>query len=182
ATEMSRLATLDHPLSAPDAAPSTRVFTVAALALAVGAAFLAGWLPVGFSIVTVFLFAGPHNWIEGRYFLARLPAPWGRAGGFFLLAFAGIFGLTASFAALPWLAGIWGWSEDLWQTASAAWSTVLVLWIALLIHLRSRQNPRRDWSWTWPVALLVIAGSWLNPALWYLGLVYLHPLMALWIL
>ena len=52
-------------------------FGAAAVALAVLAATLAGAVPLGFSIVTVFLFAGPHNWIEFRYFLSRMPAHWG---------------------------------------------------------------------------------------------------------
>src|SRR5438067_8181264 len=70
-------------------------FAVAALVVAGLSAFLAGWLPLAFSIVTVFLFAGPHNWLELRYFMGRMPARWGRLRGYFLFAFAGIFGLTA---------------------------------------------------------------------------------------
>jgi hypothetical protein len=48
--------------------------------------------------------------------------------------------------------------------------------------MRSKQNPRRDWGWVWPAALLLIAFAWLSPPLWHLGLVYLHPLMAFWLL
>ena len=135
-----------------EAPPSAWTFALVTMVLAVLAALLAGWAPLGFSIVTVFLFAGPHNWIEARYFLARLPARWGKLRGFFLLAFAGIFGLTAAYAALPWLADISGWDHDTYLSVYAAWNSALVLWIAALIHLRSRQNPRRDWSWTLPVA------------------------------
>jgi hypothetical protein len=178
---MSRAALLDAPARSPDAA-SGRLFAAAGLALAVPAALLAGWAPLGFSIVTVFLFAGPHNWIEARYFLARLPARWGKLRGFFLLAFAGIFGLTAAFAALLWLREVGGWDQQTYLSVYAAWNSALVFWIALLIHLRSRQNPRRDWSWTLPVVFGVLALVWIAPPLWGLALVYLHPLMALWIL
>ena len=83
-------------------------------------ALLAGWAPLGFSIVTVFLFAGPHNWIELRYFMARMPARWGKLRGYFLFAFAGIFGLTASFAALSWLGQAFAWDGDTWPLAIAA--------------------------------------------------------------
>jgi hypothetical protein len=38
-------------------------------------ALLASWIPLQFSIVTVFLFAGPHNWFEARYVLGRLTRP-----------------------------------------------------------------------------------------------------------
>src|SRR5262249_17981480 len=103
------------------ATPSGRLFAAVSLSLAVLAALLAGWAPLGFSIVTVFLFAGPHNWIEARYFLARMPARWGRLRNFFLLAFAGIFGLTLAFAALPWLTEALDWSEATWQIGVATW-------------------------------------------------------------
>src|SRR6478672_9947912 len=155
-------------------------FVVAALTVAAAAALLAGWAPLGFSIVTVFLFAGPHNWIEARYFLSRLPARWGKLRVYFGLAFAGIFGLTALFAALPWLGQ--EWDAIHWSIALSTWDSALVLWILALIHLRSGQNPRRDWSWTWPVGFLLIAGAWMHPEGWALGLVFLHPLIAMWIL
>src|SRR5690242_1437512 len=85
-------------------AGSARTFLLAALLLATAAALLAGWAPLAFSIVIVFLFAGPHNWLEARYFLGRLPARWGKLRGYFALAFAGIFGLAAGFCGLLWLA------------------------------------------------------------------------------
>src|SRR5437763_17148214 len=81
-------------------------FVLAALGLATAAAALAGWTPLYFSVATVFLFAGPHNWLEFRYFLTRLPARWGRLRGFFLLAFAGMIGLMGSFVTLFYLASI----------------------------------------------------------------------------
>ena len=40
-------------------------------------ALLASFVPLQFSILTVFLFAGPHNWFELRYFLTRLPVRFG---------------------------------------------------------------------------------------------------------
>ena len=71
---------------------------------------------------------------------------------------------------------------EAWLASYATWNTVLALWIATLLHWRSRQNPRHDWGWIWPVTFLVIALAWLTPFYWSLGLVYLHPLVALWIL
>ena len=161
---------------------SASIFALAGLSVATVAALLAGWMPLGFSIVTVFLFAGPHNWIEARYFLARLPARWGKLRLFFLLAFIGIFGLTGTFAAMPWLGRIGHWDGSAWAMAYAIWNSALVLWITALIQLRSRQSPRRDWFAAVPVAFALMAGILLAPQLWGLALVYLHPLMALWIL
>src|SRR5262249_8352270 len=152
------------------------------LFLMFGAALLAGWAPLGFSIVTVFLFAGPHNWIELRYFMARMPGRLGKLRGFFFLGFAGVFGLTAAFAGLPWLGQTLAWEHGDWLTAIAVWNTMLLVWIGVLIQLRSRQRPRRDWFWTLPVICFLLALNWLAPLTWDLGLVYLHPLVALWIL
>ena len=157
-------------------------FAAATILVMAGAALLAGWAPLGFSIVTVLLFAGPHNWVELRYFLSRMPGRWGKLRGFFLFSFGGIFSLVAAFAALPWLGSALAWSETDWPTALAIWNSLLLGWIGVLIHMRSRQNPRRDWSWTVPVLFVLLALNWLSPQAWDLGLVYLHPLMAFWIL
>jgi len=178
---MSQVAITPGTRLAP-AASSARAFALTALALMTAAALLTGCAPLGFSIVTVFLFAGPHNWFELRYFLTRLPARWGKLRGFFLLGFGGVVALTAGFAALPWLAEVAGWSAVSWLTASAIWNTALIVWIAVLIRWRSRTNPRREWSWTAPIACLLVVVSWLAPLEVSLALVYVHPLVALWIL
>src|SRR5947209_2371526 len=101
-------------------------FMLAALAVAGLSAFLAGWLPLGFSIVTVFLFAGPHNWLEARYFLTRLPARWGRLRAFFVTAFAGLFLLTGAFAAIPWLVSSEPWDPESAALVQASWNSALL--------------------------------------------------------
>jgi len=180
---MSRLA-LANPLTAVRAALWTppRVFAAVTLALMAATALLAGWAPLGFSIVSVFLFAGPHNWIELRYFMARLPGRLGPLRGFFALGFAGVLGLAAAFAALTYLGPRLDLGPDGWHTAIALWNTALVAWVLTLMHVRSRQRPYHDWSWAWPVAFALLAFNWYAPFAWDLGLVYLHPLVALWIL
>ncbi|MBI3821524.1 MAG: hypothetical protein HY289_02470 [Planctomycetes bacterium] len=159
------------------AAPANVTFGTLTLAFILLAATMAGLLPIGFSIVSVFLCAGPHNWVEARYFMSRLPGRWGRLRSYFTLGFAGVIVLTAGFAGLPYLL-----NEDTWLTGYAIWNTLLALWIATLVHQRSGQNPRRDWGWIWPVTFIVIALAWLQPMLWDLSLVYLHPFVAMWIL
>ena len=164
------------------AAPTRPALVLSGLALVAGCALLAGFAPVRFSIVTVFLFAGPHNWLEMRYFLARLPARWGKLRGYFALAFLGIFGLSAAYIALI-VSAEWRWiDEDASTLAYALVQTALVFWVALLAHLRSRTNPRRDWGWVWSAALLAVALAWYQPQFWSVALVYLHPLLALWML
>jgi hypothetical protein len=143
----------------------------------VSAAALGGLLPIGFSIATVFLFAGPHNWFEARYALGRLPARAGKLCGFFLLSAIGIVGLTAGYAALPWATRTF--DGPLAAGVYPAWNTALVFWVAALVWMRSRTNPRFDGGWVWPAACLASAGVWLSPAALGVALVYLHPLMAL---
>lgn len=165
------------------AAPiSGAVLAAGMLMLAAGAALLAGWVPIAFSIATVFLFAGPHNWFEARYFLGRLPARAGKLWNFFAFAFAGIVGLTMAFALIPWIANSSGGTADRYLTTVGVWNSLLILWVATLVELRRRQNPRRDWGLTWPIAFGLIAANWMGPYLFSIAIVYLHPLIALWIL
>jgi hypothetical protein len=159
-----------------------RAFAPAALAVAAASAALAGWAPLPFAVITVFLFAGPHNWLEARYFLTRLPAHWGRLRGFYALAFTGVFVLTASYVWLLYLAETNALDASARATASAAWDTALLLWIAALAELRSRQRPRRSWGWLWPACFALAAVAWAFPDAWTLALVYLHPLLAFWLL
>jgi len=146
------------------------------------ACLLAGSLPIGVSIVTVFLFAAPHNLFEARYMLARLPGRFGPLAGYFATGAAGVLLLVAGFALLPWLASWKDWGRDEWLLGAATWNTALALWIMLLCELRSRQRPVRDLRWVHPLGFLAIAGTWLWPQAWDLALVYLHPLVALWFL
>lgn len=156
-------------------------FAAGFVGIAVLGAVLAGVLPVEFSIATVFLFAGPHNWLEARYALGRLPARAGKLRGFFLVSLTGILGLTASFAALS--SGYVDYADAAHlATAYAAWNTAFVFWVAALVWMRSRTNPKFDGGWVWPLACLLCAGVWLNPLALNVALVYLHPLVALWLL
>lgn len=172
---------LTHPPLAVAHRPAI-VFATVVGAVMLSALVLAGTLPISFSIVTVFLFAGPHNWLEARYMLARMPARWGSLRPFFLTGIAGVIGLTIAFAALPFVMTAAEAGHDTWLSAVATWNTLLVAWIATLVQLRARQNPRRSWPWVWPVALAAAGANWLAPLGWSLVLVYVHPLLAMWFL
>src|SRR5215831_18462092 len=171
---------------ASDARRETRVSakTFAAIVLAAGliSAALASWLPLQMSIVTVFLFAGPHNWFEARYFLTRLPARFGRSRNFFIVAFTGIGLLTLAYVSLPALYYANLWSGANWPNAIAAWNTLMILWIGVLVLMRGNQKANRDWFWVLPIAFGLCSLNWLSPELFSLGIVYLHPLVALWFL
>ena len=186
---MERTANIDLAAWRADAASlaasrqlSLRVFASTLIACACLSALLASWLPLQFSVVTVFLFAGPHNWFELRYFLMRLPVRFGRSRNFFLTAFAGIGFLTVTYIALPVLYSFSLFPDHLWPTILASWNTLLLLWLGVLVWLRGKNKLRRDWSWAFPVALGLCAINWLAPEFFSLGIVYLHPLVALWFL
>lgn len=163
------------------ALPPGTPFAVGFMALAVTAAVVCGLFPVGVSIAAVFLFAGPHNWFEARYILGRLPARTGKLWAFFLVSFVGIVGLTAWFAALPWLYDVPVFSSYSSEVISA-WTSALVLWIATLVWMRSRTAPKFDGGWVWAVACGLVAVAWLVPWVLPVAVVYIHPLIALWLL
>lgn len=157
-------------------------FAAVVVACAGLSALTASLMPLQLSIVTVFLFAGPHNWMELRYFMMRLPVRFGRSRNFFLLAFAGIGVLTIAYMSMPVFYSFGVFSVTSWPTVLALWNTVLLLWLALLIRQRGKQKSGSDWSWSIPLALGLCAANWLRPELFSLAIVYAHPLVALWFL
>ena len=161
---------------------SARVFAGTLIGCACLSAVFASWLPLQFSVITVFLFAGPHNWFELRYFLTRLPVRLGKSRNFFLTAFAGIGFLSVSYISLPVLYSFNMFPDHLWPILLASWNSLLLLWIGALVWLRGKNKLSRDWSWALPVALGFCGLNWLAPEFFSLGIVYLHPLVALWFL
>jgi hypothetical protein len=158
-------------------------FTLAAFAFVLLSAALSSFAPLGFSIATVFLFAGPHNWVELRYFLSRLPSRFGPLKAFFISSFAGVLTLGAGYAALLWSMHQQLLSYDCAMLSFRAWIVGFFAWItALLLN--------RRFSWLSSAAFYSILGvlaSALCFSLWQplwfgLCLVYLHPLVGLLIL
>ena len=161
---------------------SARNFAAILIASAALSAAFASMLPLQASILTVFLFAGPHNWFELRYFLMRLPVRFGRSRNFFIVAFAGIGALTLAYVALPALYYANLWSGANWPMAIATWNTFMLLWIGTLVLMRARQKSHRDWFWIAPIVFALSAANWMSPELFSLAIVYAHPLVALWFL
>lgn len=126
------------------------------------AAVLAATFPVQLSIAAVFVFAGPHNWMEARYFAARMPVRWAHQRGFFLAALAGVIALSATFSLLPV-------DRTLWHCGAALWTVLLV---------RSARRP--GFAIALPIALFWMAFAFVAPPTADLVLVFLHPLVALW--
>jgi len=157
-------------------------FAMAVIASLLLSAAFASLLPLQFSVVTVFLFAGPHNYFEFRYFLTRLPVRFGKSRNFFIVAFAGIGSLAIAYMSLPLLYYFGAWSGAEWLLVIGVWNSLLIGWVATLVWMRGRQRRGRDWFWAWPAAFGLCTLNWLAPQLFSLAIVYLHPLVALWFL
>lgn len=158
---------------------SAPIFAAGFLAFCALAAFFIGALPLHASIWTIFLFAGVHNFMEFRYFLARMPALWGKSGTYYAIGIGGVSFLTTAYLLIYFTSG-WLWSAETAIVRTASWNTVFVLWIALLFYLRGRQKPKTDWSFAFAVGLFTASFAWLAPHFFALALVYLHPCVALW--
>src|SRR5215204_5432332 len=76
---------------------SAPVFALSFLACAVFCAVVMGAFPLQLSIITVFLFAGVHNWFEFRYFAARMPLRWGKSRVFYTVGIGGVIVLTGTY-------------------------------------------------------------------------------------
>ncbi len=161
---------------------SAQLFAFGFIAFCVSAAALIGSFPLAASIVTIFLFAGVHNFMEFRYFAARMPLVWGKSRLFYSVGIGGVIVLTIAYLSIYFGSGNWLWSADGWQIAVSVWNTAFVLWLGTLFYIRGRQKPKSDWSLAFAAAFLLAALAWLAPQYWSLSLVYLHPLVALWFL
>lgn len=157
-------------------------FALGFLAFCVFSAALIGSAPIAASIVTIFLFAGVHNFFEFRYFAARMPVRWGKSRVFYTVGIGGVIALTLLYLTIYFGSGTWLWSADAWQISVSLWNTAFILWLGALFFLRGRQKPHADWTIAFAFAFLLAGLAWLFPAYWSLSLVYLHPFVALWFL
>ena len=168
-----------QPASRAESSPL--IFASVFILLTLLAALAIGNFPLQASIVTIFLFAGLHNFFEFRYFAARMPLRWGKSKLFYSVGIGGVILLTSIYLTIYFSSG-WLWNYETWAIASASWNTAFILWVALLVYLRGKQRPKSDWSWGFAVAFLLAALAWIAPQYWALTLVYLHPFVAMYFL
>jgi hypothetical protein len=160
---------------------TAHIFVGVFAALCALSALVIGNFPLQASIITIFLFAGLHNFFEFRYFAARMPVRWGKSKLFYSVGIGGVIVLTSIYLTIYFSSG-WLWNYETWAILSASWNTAFILWVGLLFYLRGKQRPKSDWSWAFAVAFLLAALAWLVPQYWALSLIYLHPLVAMYFL
>ena len=161
---------------------SAKIFILIFWASCILAASLIGGFPLQASIITIFLFAGIHNLMEFRYFVARMPVRWGKSRDFYIVGIGGVLVLTALYLAIYFGSGNWLWSATNWEVLVSTWNTLFILWVGALFYLRGKQKPKTDWTLAFAGACLLAALAWLFPAYWSLTLVYIHPFIAMWFL
>ncbi len=135
--------------------------------------FLISLHPVLAATLSVAFLAGPHNLMEARYLLGRLPGRVGKLRTYFVTSLVGVMLLGVSSLMLPFFD--YSWSSRLWNAS-------LILWVVVLAALRRAEHPRREWPWLEPVALLAAGLMWAYPLGFTFILVFGHPLLALVIL
>lgn len=136
--------------------------------------------PALFSVAVVALFAAPHNWIEGRYFLCQIVPRWGKLAGYFSVSLVGVVVLAAAYFAMP--LAVWNdWiSASQLPQAIRAWHIGFALWLSALLLMRTSQKPKRlSFDLCGPFCLVVLAVAIEWPTLLSVMLVFAHPLVAL---
>lgn len=152
---------------------------VAALALAAAlAGVLVATVPIQVAMVSVLAFAGPHNLLELRYLLGRLPSRLTVFSRYFVVAGAGIAILAGSSIAMSWL----GQDGGLPPAVGPLWHTALIGWIASLALLKRLERPGRSVDLILPISLAAASLAWWAPARFGMAIVFAHPLLALWFL
>ncbi len=81
---MQEIRTAKFELTGAQAFLAAFIASCALFAAAIGA------FPLQMSIATIFLFAGVHNFMEFRYFAARMPLRWGRSRLFYSVGIGGV--------------------------------------------------------------------------------------------
>lgn len=155
-------------------------FGLSTLALIVLSAFVAAAAPIQFSIGIVFLFAAPHNWMELRYCLSRLPSKLGPLKPFFATSFIGLALLFGSYIALVVCARTGMLDANFAVPLLMTWNVSLIAWCLWLAILRWRTSKARLVAVL--LAAVVLAASVSSPRWFSLVLVYAHPFIGLCVL
>lgn len=161
---------------------SAQIFGAGFLLFCILAATAIGNFPIQASVITIFLFAGVHNFMEFRYFLARMPVRWGKSRNYYAFGIGGVIILTGVYLTIYFAGDNWLWGLTDWQIIVSCWNTAFILWVGALFYLRGKQKPKTDWTLAFAAAFFLSALAWLVPNYWALSLVYLHPFIAMWFL
>lgn len=106
-------------VSREKAPASARIFAAAFVGFCLTAAALVGSFPLQLSLITIFLFAGVHNFFEFRYFIARMPRRWGKSKTFYAAGIGGVL-LTLAYLAIYFFFDNWLTTRDVYFAFAVA--------------------------------------------------------------
>lgn len=153
------------------------IFGLSSMLFVLISGIVAGIAPIAFSVTTVFLFAAPHNWMELRYCLSRLPSKVGPLKTFFVLSSIGLTLLFLSYVALVVSARTGMLTASSGMTLLSLWNMGLIGWCVALALAKWPAVRARSIAIACGAVLLALSLS--NPRWFSLLLVYAHPLVGL---
>ncbi len=162
--------------------PGQNLFFGLAVSFLVLSAGLSAFFPVAVAAGAVFLFAGPHNWVELRYFLSRLPSRFGPLSIFFSGSFSGVCLLGLSYALLTVSAHSQYLAYESALQFFQGWILCFYGWLALLVISKKKAFKKGSLKKALILFSCLLALSIWQPLAFGLALVYLHPLAAICIL
>ena len=152
------------------------------LVLVISAALLAGLLPIWFAFTIVMVFGAPHNWLEFRYFLARMPSQIRPVGRFFAVAFLGATLLAVSQSTIFYFMQQEAIEPSFARWLFLAWNELLLFWISLLFFTRYRHVSKAVTLLTFFLIFVMTMANILSPLACISMLAYAHPVLGLCIL
>src|SRR5579885_3131058 len=145
------------------------------------AAVFAGFAPVQLTIASVFLFAGPHNWVELRYFLSKLPSRLGPLKTFFACSVGGTLALTSFYVAYSFMSHAGLLDDTVRRAALTLWEALTIAWACALYVVSRKKFGVRSPGLCIALALGLLACA-TSPFWFTLALVYIHPLVGMAVL
>ncbi len=180
-SSLQNLSTTAGPNSRPANVDGRKIFAAASIFLVVASVLLAGLSPVLFSVAIVVVFGAPHNWVEFRYVLSRLPSRLGPFRGFFLTSFIGAILLCITEIVMMFLVQENAISVALARQLVLIWNEFLILWIFALSFSRYPKSLKETALIGGSLTAIMTEPGSLPPQVFTLAIVYVHPAVGLWI-
>ncbi len=167
----------------PLAMPSERQwFILACLMVVFLCALLAGLAPIWFTLAAFCVFSAPHNFVEFRYFLARLPSRLGPFRSFFVTSFTGLAILFFMQVTVITLTRMRVLLPAQLEPIICVWNELLIIWVVALSVARYPQECSRLLPANLCIAILASIGNFCSPEIFNLCVSYVHALIGVWIL
>lgn len=150
--------------------------------LVVLAGTLAGCTPLWFSVTIALIFGAPHNWVELRYFISRLPSNFGPCRAFFITAFTGALTIATTQAFVMFAIHKLPLSLEQAKGILLIWNECIILWTLALFFTRYQKIDRSAFILGPTVALATTLANILSPSMFTAAIAYAHPIIGICIM